>query len=268
MKRISMLSAQQASRENQAQSPERLELRVERRFVARKGATEFCLNVKATVDAGITILFGPSGAGKSTLLDCIAGLLVPDGGRIVFHSANTETVFFDAEKRANIGPGGRRVGYVFQNLALFPHLTVGANVEYGLAHLDREQRRQRSTEILQLFHCGSLGERKPDEISGGERQRVALARTLVTDPRVLLLDEPLSALDFATKSKILDDLRAWNERRRIPIMYVTHSAGEAMRLGERVIYLENGGVVAQGEPQIIAHYAENLRSQRGGGDSL
>jgi molybdate transport system ATP-binding protein len=262
MNRTSPLHSQQRSREPQARTPERLELRVERRFAARRGAIEFRLNVKATAHAGITILFGRSGAGKSTLLDCIAGLLAPDSGRIALHSASTEAVFFDSERGVNVPPPRRGVGYVFQNLALFPHLTINANVEYGLAHLDREQRRERRTEILQLFHCGSLGERKPDEISGGERQRVALARALVTDPRVLLLDEPLSALDFATKFKILEDLRAWNERRRIPMIYVTHSPGEAMRLGERVIYLESGSVLAQGEPEIIAqHLKENLTAR-------
>ena len=242
--------------QEKARAADRLLLRITKQFAkARNGAAGFCLDLNATVLAGITILFGRSGAGKSTLLDCIAGLLPPDSGRVALGSEGEETVFFDSEKGVNITPAQRRIGYVFQSLALFPHLTVNANVEYGLARLDREQRRQRRAEILQLFHCDSLGERKPDEISGGERQRVALARTLVTGPRILLLDEPLSALDVGTKLKILEDLQAWNQRRRIPILYVTHSPAEAMRLGENVIYLEDGGVLAQGKPEILRQYA-------------
>ncbi|PYX86875.1 MAG: ABC transporter ATP-binding protein [Acidobacteria bacterium] len=242
--------------QEKARAADRLLLRITKQFAkARNGAAGFCLDLNATVLAGITILFGRSGAGKSTLLDCIAGLLPPDSGRVALGSEGEETVFFDSEKGVNITPAQRRIGYVFQSLALFPHLTVNANVEYGLVRLDREQRRQRRAEILQLFHCDSLGERKPDEISGGERQRVALARTLVTGPRILLLDEPLSALDVGTKLKILEDLQAWNRRRRIPILYVTHSPAEAMRLGENVIYLEDGGVLAQGKPEILRQYA-------------
>ena len=242
--------------QEKARAADRLLLRITKQFAkARNGAAGFCLDLIATVLAGITILFGRSGAGKSTLLDCIAGLLPPDSGRVALGSEGEETVFFDSEKGVNITPAQRRIGYVFQSLALFPHLTVNANVEYGLARLDREQRRQRRAEILQLFHCDSLGERKPDEISGGERQRVALARTLVTGPRILLLDEPLSALDVGTKLKILEDLQAWNQRRRIPILYVTHSPAEAMRLGENVIYLEDGGVLAQGKAEILRQYA-------------
>jgi len=242
--------------QEKARAADRLLLRITKQFAkARNGAAGFCLDLNATVLAGITILFGRSGAGKSTLLDCIAGLLPPDSGRVALGSEGEETVFFDSEKGVNITPAQRRIGYVFQSLALFPHLTVNANVEYGLVRLDREQRRQRRAEILQLFHCDSLGERKPDEISGGERQRVALARTLVTGPRILLLDEPLSALDVGTKLKILEDLQAWNQRRRIPILYVTHSPAEAMRLGENVIYLEDGGVLAQGKAEILRQYA-------------
>jgi len=238
-----------------AKTSDRLELLVKKQFAASKNsATNFSLDVSVAAHAGTTILFGRSGAGKSTLLDCIAGLLPPNSGRVALGSEGEETVFFDSEKGANITSAQRRIGYVFQSLALFPHLTVNANVEYGLARLDREQRRQRRAEILQLFHCDSLGERKPDEISGGERQRVALARTLVTEPRILLLDEPLSALDVGTKLKILEDLQAWNQRRRIPILYVTHSPAEAMRLGENVIYLEDGRVLAQGKPEILRQY--------------
>ncbi|HZR27726.1 MAG TPA: ATP-binding cassette domain-containing protein [Terriglobales bacterium] len=243
MNRVSILP-------EKAKGVDRLLLQITKQFAKSKnGAAGFYLDISSVAQAGITILFGRSGAGKSTLLDCISGLLPPDSGRVALFSGAEEAIFFDSEKGINITPAQRRIGYVFQNLALFPHLTVNANVEYGLSHLGREQRQQRRAEILHLFHCESLGERKADEISGGERQRVALARTLVTEPRILLLDEPLSALDVSTKLKILEDLEVWNERRRIPILYVTHSPAEAMRLGENVIYLENGRVLKQGKPE-------------------
>ncbi len=196
---------------------------------------------------GITILFGPSGAGKTTTLDCIAGLVQPDEGRI----ATREHVLFDSAAGINLPPQLRKVGYVFQDLALFPHLTVQGNVEYGLSRLAEEQRKQRSAAILESFRIAHLRERRPGQISGGERQRVALARALVIDPTILLLDEPLAALDAVTKSKIVDDLRAWNHEHQVPIIYVTHSREEVFALGDRVIVFENGRPVAQGTPHEV-----------------
>ena len=209
--------------------------------------TAFTLDVHFCAVPGITIVFGPSGAGKTTLLDCIAGLSTPDTGRIVI----CKQVFFDGESRINLPIQRRRVGYVFQDLALFPHLSAEENIVYGLAHLDRTQRRQRCAAILESFRISHLRDRRPREISGGERQRVALARALVIDPWVLLLDEPLAALDGPTKSKIIDDLRTWNQARSIPILYVTHSREEVFALGERVLVLENGRLMAQGTPHEV-----------------
>jgi molybdate transport system ATP-binding protein len=143
------------------------------------------------------------------------------------------------------------MGYVFQDLALFPHLTVEGNLAYGLDRLSASEREQRITSILQTFRILHLRKRRPREISGGERQRVALARSLVTDPCILLLDEPLAALDTATKSRILDDLRTWNEAHRIPILHVTHSREEVVALGERAIVLDRGRIVAQGSPHEV-----------------
>jgi molybdate transport system ATP-binding protein len=208
---------------------------------------DFELDLAASLSPGITILFGASAAGKTTLLDCIAGLVTPDEGRIVTKG----TALFDSELGINLSPQVRRVGYVFQDLALFSHLTVQANVEYGLSRLTSEQRRLRVAAILESFRIAHLASRRPREISGGERQRVALARALVIDPAILLLDEPLAALDAVTKSKIVDDLRAWNHLHRVPIVYVTHSREEMFALGERAIVLENGRIVAQGTPQEV-----------------
>ncbi len=212
-------------------------------------ATErpFSLDVDFSAAPEFTILFGPSGSGKTTLLDCVAGLAVPDAGRIVVG----ERVLFDAGSRISVPVAKRGVGYVLQNLALFPHLTVEQNTKYGLAHLPRSERRQRAAAMLKEFHIEHLCQQRPGEISGGERQRVALARALVTDPCVLLLDEPLAALDAPTKSKIIDDLRRWNQAHRVPILYVTHAREEVLALGERVLVMEEGGIIAEGAPHEV-----------------
>lgn len=231
---------------SQAEGPDRIASPLKASF-CRQQSVEFSLEVDFDAAPGFTILFGPSGAGKTTLLDCIAGLTTPESGRI----SVGDRVWFDSAQRANLAVARRRVGYVFQNLALFPHLTVEQNVQYGLAHLPQPERKNRSSAILQAFRIADLAQRNAREISGGESQRAALARTLVTDPAVLLLDEPLAALDAAIKSNIIDDLRTWNRAHRIPIMYVTHSREEVFALGERVLVLDAGRIVAQGTPHEV-----------------
>ncbi len=222
-----------------------LEVRIRKRFPNREAS--FDLNVHFRVRAGFTILFGASGAGKTTVLECIAGLGHPDEGRIAV--AGQE--FFDSEKQRNVPPWKRRIGYVIQDLALFPHLTAEENVAFGLHELGGAERQKQSSGILRDFRIDHLRDRRPAQISGGERQRVALARTLITEPSALLLDEPLAALDRPTKAHILDDLRQWNELHRVPILYVTHSSEEVFALGEQVIVLAAGQIVAQGRPHEV-----------------
>jgi molybdate transport system ATP-binding protein len=204
----------------------------------------FELNATAEIQPGMTIVFGPSGAGKTTLLECIAGLLTPNSGRITI----ADRILFDSSQRISVDVRRRNIGYVFQDLALFPHLTIERNVAYGIQTLNAAARSQKIAAILDSFRISSLGGRRPSEISGGERQRVALARALVTDPRVLLLDEPLAALDTRTKSKIMDDLRLWNDAHHVPILYVTHSREEVFALGDRVQKLEAGKIIVEGTP--------------------
>jgi molybdate transport system ATP-binding protein len=228
---------------------QRLSVRIRKRFSGGSSSSSFTLGVDLAVSAGFTILFGASGAGKTTVLDCIAGLQRPDEGEI----AIGEATLFDSQSRRNLPPSRRAVGYLLQSLALFPHMTVRQNVQYGLAALSSPEREARSREVLESFRIADMAGRRPGEISGGERQRVALARALVTRPRVLLLDEPLTALDAVTKARIVDDLRAWNQRRGIPILYVTHDRNEVFALGENVIVLEAGRVVAQGSPHDVLH---------------
>jgi len=222
-----------------------LSTNIHKSFPSANGA--FSLAVEFDTPSGFTILFGASGAGKTTVLDSIAGLITPEAGRIAVGTR----VLFDAAAKIDLPAAKRGVGYVFQDLALFPHLSVAQNVQYGLAHLPASARQERTAAILQAFHIEPLRRRRPEEISGGERQRVALARSLVTDPAALLLDEPLAALDAATKSRIVDDLRSWNEQHRIPILYVTHSREEVFALGERVLVLDHGRIIAQGTPHQV-----------------
>ena len=223
-----------------------LRVRLRKSFLG-ESSSSFMLDVSFVVSPGVTILFGASGAGKTTLLDCIAGLQTPDEGEI----AIGETVLFNSQSRRNLPASRRSAGYLLQSLALFPHMTVEQNVQYGLAALDKSERAARSLQTMESFRIASMAQRRPGKISGGERQRVALARALVRRPRILLLDEPLTALDAVTKARIVDDLRAWNSMCRIPILYVTHDHEDVLALGENVIVLEAGRVVAQGPPHDV-----------------
>jgi molybdate transport system ATP-binding protein len=233
-------------------------IRKERRTA---GASSFVLDVSIEVSPGITILFGASGAGKSTLLDCVAGLTRPDEGRIVTGG----DVLFDSSREIYVPAPKRRIAYVFQTLALFPHLSAEENVSYGLSDLREEERRERVAAILTAFGVEKLRKQKPGEISGGERQRIALARSLVTGPRVLLLDEPLTGLDAELKAAIVDDLRAWNTAKGIPILYVTHSRDEVDALGERVIALDNGRVASAGAPMEVLNAPHRKRLAQAAG---
>jgi len=226
---------------------------------------DFTLEVDFALSPGVTILFGASGAGKTTLLDCLAGLTRPDSGNIACANEN----WFDDRLQTNVPVRARRIGYVFQDLALFPHLSAEQNVQYGISRLDASERRARTDAVLESFRIAHLRRRKPGEISGGERQRVALARALVTDPRLLLLDEPLAGLDAPTKSRIVDDLRAWNSAHRIPILYVTHDREEVFALGERVLALENGQIIAQGTPhEVMTAPRQELVAQLAGFENI
>ncbi|MCI0352067.1 MAG: ATP-binding cassette domain-containing protein [Acidobacteriales bacterium] len=220
-----------------------LEARIKKRF-ASPGSPLFELDVHLVLPAGFTMLFGPSGAGKSTVLDCISGLLLLDDGRVQIG----DRMLFDSAANINVPPQHREIGYVFQRAALFPNMSVEQNIGYGLAKLAPGEREQKVSRVLESFNISALRRRMPKEISGGEQQRVALARSLVTEPQALLLDEPLSALDARIKRKILDDLLAWNAARGIPILYVTHSHAETLALGQRMVRLDAGKVVAEGTP--------------------
>jgi len=241
-------------------NPAILSARIRKKLHAA-GSSPFQLDVSLEISPGISILFGPSGAGKSTALDCIAGLLTPDRA----HIAIGDLVLHDTEQNINLLPEQRRLAYVFQSLALFPHLTVGENIAYGLAALPHDECHQCVKEIASDFHVEELLNRKPADISGGEKQRVALARSLVTQPRALLLDEPLTNLDAQLKTSIMNDLRDWNRARNIPVLYVTHSRDELDTLGEHVVAMDHGRITSEGLPRDVLDAPRSTRLAQSAG---
>jgi len=220
-----------------------VQVRIFRQF-QQNSESRFALDISFTAKPGITILYGASGSGKSLTLQMVAGIHTPDQGRI----SVGDTVFFDSRRGIDLPIRQRRVGYLFQDLALFPHFSVLDNVTYGLHQFVRDQRTLRARAMLTQVGIIQLADRFPRTLSGGERQRVALARALVVQPRILLLDEPLSALDMAVKRDILSDLARINQELQIPILYVTHDRSEALTLGENLLLVEQGKIVAEGSP--------------------
>ncbi len=200
---------------------------------------DFRLDVAWSAGDGVVVLFGPSGAGKTMTLGCLAGLLRPDAGRIVVDGR----VLFDAAAGVDLPPQARRVGYVFQGYALFPHLSVAANVGFGLRDRPRAERVRRAGEVMERLGLADLAARRPRELSGGQQQRVALARALAIDPALLLLDEPLSALDAPTRRALGDELRRVLTEFGTAAVVVTHDFTEAYRLGDRIVVYEAGRVI-------------------------
>jgi molybdate transport system ATP-binding protein len=204
-----------------------------------KRLADFTLDVAWSAGDGVAGLFGPSGAGKTLTLQCLAGLIRPDAGRIVVG----DRVFFDDALGVDLPPQQRRVGYVFQGYALFPHLTVADNVAFGLRARPRVERARRVADVVQRLGLGGLERRYPRELSGGERQRVALGRALAIEPALLLLDEPLSALDAPLRRALRDELRALLSEVGTAAVVVTHDFTEAYRLADRIVVYDGGRVV-------------------------
>jgi molybdate transport system ATP-binding protein len=200
----------------------------------------FTLDVSFEAPPGFTILSGPSGSGKSTLLGTIAGLVEPTAGRVTLG----RDTWFDAERGVRVAPQQRRVAIVFQSLALFPHMTATQNVAYGAARsLDRAARRARAKALLDRLRVAHVADRKPPTFSGGEAQRVAIARALATEPRVVLLDEPFSALDSALRRELAAEVREILRELAVPVVLVTHQPDEARAPGDRLVRLDRGRIV-------------------------
>ena len=205
------------------------------------------LDVALSVERQTLALVGPSGAGKSTILRAVAGLLRPDWGRVVSGSQ----VLLDTEQGIELPPEERRVGMVYQDGALFPFMTVLANVAYGI-RADRRAREEQARAVLERFGIGALAPARPRELSGGERQRVALARAVATDPDILLLDEPLSALDAVTRSEVAAELELRLGELDLPTILVSHDFTDVLGLADRVAVLQAGRIVQSGPVQELA----------------
>jgi molybdate transport system ATP-binding protein len=206
----------------------------------------------------VTVLFGPSGAGKSTVLRCLAGLESPEHGRILFQG---ET-WWDGQARISLPPQRRRVGFLFQDQALFPHLTAEQNVQYGLARLPADERRERTRSLFTLLRLDGLERRRPRELSGGQQQRVALARALAIRPRLLLLDEPLSALDAPSREVLRVELRRLLRELGLPTVVVTHDRMEALALGDDLVAMEAGRVCQVGTVAEVFNHPSELAVAR------
>jgi molybdate transport system ATP-binding protein len=208
---------------------------------------EFSIAAKFETAGGATALFGPSGSGKTSIVNMIAGLVRPDRGRITLDG----DVLFDSAARLDVPPHRRRVGYVFQEGRLFPHLTVAQNLDYGrwMSGLSRDVAER--DRIVGLLDIGHLLPRRPGHLSGGERQRVAFGRALLMRPRLLLLDEPLASLDRARKLEILPYLARLRDEAKVPMVYVSHQAGEILRLASQVVRIEDGRVLAVGGVDLL-----------------
>jgi molybdate transport system ATP-binding protein len=216
------------------------------RIRAVRQLAKIALDVDLTLpDRGLTAVFGRSGSGKTTLINILSGLMDPDAGII---SINGQTLY-DSERRIKLPVYERRMGYVFQEARLFPHLTVRSNLRYGY----NPDGQIRMDEVVELLGIGQALDRRPHYLSGGEKQRVAIGRALLTNPRLLLMDEPLSALDDSRKNEIIPFIERIRDEFQTPIFYVTHSRAEVAKLANYVVILADGKVVTAGKAPTSAH---------------
>ena len=216
-------------------------------FLARIG--QFELRVAFQAQREILAVVGPSGAGKSLTLQCLAGLFRPLDGSISLNGR----LFFDSEKGIHVPARQRRIGYVVQSYALFPHLNVAQNLAFGLAGLPRDMVRRRVADLVEMLGLAGLEDRRPNELSGGQQQRVAIGRALAIEPDLLLLDEPFSALDPVTKAGLTEDLLAIHQRLGLTVVLVTHDVYDAYSLSKRMLVLDQGRVLQSGPKEEVFH---------------
>jgi molybdate transport system ATP-binding protein len=208
----------------------------------------FTLNASFASEGGATVLFGASGAGKTTVVNMIAGLMRPDRGRIALDG---EPLFDDA-MRIDLPAWRRRIGYVFQEGRLFPHLSVRHNLDYGRWMGGHVADAKAFAHVVELLDIGALLDRRPGKLSGGERQRVAVGRALLIRPRLLLLDEPLASLDAGRKREIMPYLQRLRDEAKVPMVYVSHDASEVREIASRVVRMDAGKVVATGGVELLS----------------
>src|SRR6185312_16063205 len=216
--------------------------RLRKTFAARPDSAPFSLELEFQATAGVTVLFGPSGSGKTLTLDMIAGFVRPDDGRILLD----DDILFDGAAGVNLAPQARNCGYVFQNYALFPHMTMRQNLEFAAERRPRLERHRRVNEMLERFRLTDAAGRRPHEVSGGQKQRCSIARALIGSPRLLLLDEPARGLDAPLRAELYSLLCEVRLDFQIPILLVTHDLDECFELAEEMLILRDGRIVQSG----------------------
>jgi molybdate transport system ATP-binding protein len=223
-----------------------------------KDLGNFSLNISLTLKKGLTVLFGPSGSGKSLTLQTIAGLMIPDEGEVRVNGLT----YFDKKEKVNLPIHLRRIGYVFQDPSLFPHMKVFENIAYGISHLPKEERISRSRHMMERMRLEGLEKHYPHQLSGGQKQRVALARSLVTSPLLLLLDEPFASLDQAVRTKLRLDLLRIQKEEGIPTLFVTHDIEELFVLADEIVVLDDGKVEQVGSKEEVFYRPQTHKVAR------
>jgi len=227
--------------------------RLRKTFAARPDSAPFSLELEFQAAAGVTVLFGPSGSGKTLTLDLIAGFERPDDGRILLD----DEILFDGAAAVCLAPQSRNCGYVFQDYALFPHMTLRQNLEFAAERRPRLERHRRVNEMLEKFRLGDAAGRRPHEVSGGQRQRCSIARALIGAPKLLLFDEPAQGLDAPLRAEFYEVLRQVRADFKTPMLLVTHDLDECFELGEEMLVLREGRVVQSGAPRTILDQPAN-----------
>jgi molybdate transport system ATP-binding protein len=235
-----------------------IQARIAKRFAPGPESAGFCLSVELQAAAGVTVLFGASGSGKTLILDSIAGFVTPDSGRILLD----DEILFDAAAKVNRRPQDRNCGYVFQNYALFPHMTLRENMAFAAERRPRLERHRRVTEMLEKFQLTGVSGRRPHEVSGGEKQRCSIARALIGEPKLLLLDEPARGLDAPLRAALYDTLRQVRADFNVPSLLVTHDLDECFELGDEMLVLREGRIVQAGPPKDVLARPANVEVAR------